>query len=82
MMKAMGEARSQDASSLREKILAYVAACSVTETLEPPIKPGAKKSDTRGWNHPMLARLLVPIQHLEQFDLDPQGYVFIIAPDL
>ena len=75
MMKAMGEARSQDASSLREKILAYVAACSTTGTLEPPIKPGARKCDTRGWNYPMLARLLVPIQFLEQFDDDPEEYV-------
>jgi hypothetical protein len=32
------------------------------------------KADVRGFNHPMIARLLCPIDYLDSFDEDPEGY--------
>ncbi|PPQ87205.1 hypothetical protein CVT25_014179, partial [Psilocybe cyanescens] len=37
----------------------------------PEISAKLKKSETRGFKHPVLARLLCPIKHLEDFDANP-----------
>ncbi|KAF5337566.1 hypothetical protein D9757_015284 [Collybiopsis confluens] len=61
---------SQDVRSLKERILDYVED-TLDEEMYPRIKRGAKKSHTRGFWHPQLARLLVPATMLEKFQADP-----------
>ena len=74
MTSALGAARSDDISSLREVALVYVGTHSPQGRLEPPIKSKSAKSDTRGWKHKGLARYLCPIQYLDAFDKDPEGF--------
>jgi hypothetical protein len=42
--------------------------------LKPPISASRPKADVRGFNHPMIARLLCPVDYLSSFDDDPKGY--------
>jgi hypothetical protein len=74
MTSALGAARSDDISSLREVALVYVGTHSPQGRLEPPIKSKSAKSETRGWKHKGLARYLCPIQYLDAFDKDPEGF--------
>jgi hypothetical protein len=76
MNAAAGAARSEDISSLKEVILGYAAVHSPEGELRPQINPSSSKSDTRGFNHLMLARLLCPIQYLDQFDENPERCVY------
>jgi hypothetical protein len=83
MNAAAGAARSEDISSLKEAILSYAAVHSPEGELKPQINLSSSKSDTRGFNHPMLARLLCPIQYLDQFDENPKQFVsLMLIPDL
>jgi hypothetical protein len=77
MNTAAGAARSEDISSLKEPILTYAAVHSPTGEIQLQIKSSSSKADTRGWNHPLTARLMCPIQYLEQFDDDPKQYVLL-----
>jgi hypothetical protein len=70
MTRAAGNARSDDCGSLRDDGLAYVALEMAEKTLQPPIAVKNMKAGTRGFKHPMLGRLLCPIKHLAEFDLD------------
>ncbi|KAJ7580198.1 hypothetical protein C8J56DRAFT_1058508 [Mycena floridula] len=56
--EAASTARSNDANGLKHN-LNYVLVSPTTEALMPPIPKSTSKSD-RGFNHPMLAKLLVP----------------------
>jgi hypothetical protein len=63
-------ARSDDSNSLLSDGLEYVSArCG---PLDPAIPARQPKADVRGFNHPILARLLCPIDFLESFDEDPE----------
>lgn len=42
--------------------------------LIPPISASRPKADVRGFNHPMIARLLCPIDYIALFDEDPEEY--------
>ena len=79
MNAAAGAARSEDISSLKEAILSYAAVHSPEGVLRPQINSSSSKSDTRGFNHPMLARLLCPIQYLAQFDENLEQYVSLTS---
>lgn len=70
MTKALGSARSDDASSLKEAGLAYIALDTPGLRIEPIIPPKASKSE-RGFTHPVLARLLCPMRLVSDFDTDP-----------
>lgn len=41
--------------------------------LDPPILAGAPKALVRGFKHPMTARLLLPVQSLDEFDADEEA---------
>ena len=75
MTQAVGSARSDDISSLRTDGLAYIAVDLPTKVIDPPIQPKAPKAATRGFNHPVLGRLLCPIKHLKDFDNPEKGYI-------
>lgn len=76
MSKAMGSARSDDCSSLRDTGLSYIAMDLPTRRLEPHIPPHADKGSHRGFQHPDLARLLCPMRMLSEFDANPAEYFF------
>lgn len=71
MTKASGSARSDDCGSLRETGLAYVALGCPNKQLSPAIPPKVDKGSHRGFKHPVLARLLCPIQFVAEFDANP-----------
>ena len=70
-------ARSDDSNSLVLDGLEYVN--EKYGPLEPPIPAKERKAKARGFNHPMIARLLCPIDYTASFEKDPKGYVIILA---
>ncbi|KAF8148267.1 hypothetical protein B0H34DRAFT_737596 [Crassisporium funariophilum] len=72
--EAVTAARGADISSLREAGLEYVALEEANEILLPKIRHGADKKTTRGYNHPVLARLLCPVKYLPEFDAEPEEF--------
>jgi hypothetical protein len=73
MASSLGIARSDDIRRLREHGLDYVASTQPENDLIPDIPPNSPKQTYRGWNHPVLAELLCPVEHLETFRADPAG---------
>lgn len=73
MTSAISAARSDDCGSLKDIGLTYAALEAGMITLVPSITPRTSKSATRGWNHPVLGRLLCPAKYLTEFDEDPEG---------
>lgn len=69
-MVALSAARSEDSKSLKAAGLNYVAMDAPGKQLDPPIL-STDKSSHRGFKHPMLGRLLCPVQFLKDFDKDP-----------
>ena len=68
MTRALGNARSDDCGSLHKAGLSHVALDMMTHTLQPPIPVGTLKAEKRGFKHPVLGRLLCPIEHVSEFD--------------
>ena len=61
---------SDNSNSLLSDGLEYVSMkCGPLDTAVLPWQP---KADVRGFNHPMLAQLLCPVDFLESFDEDPE----------
>ncbi|KAH9953253.1 hypothetical protein BGW80DRAFT_1468721 [Lactifluus volemus] len=71
MSKSLGFSRSDDIRILREDGLDYVASTQPNNDLMPDIPPYSSKPTYRGWNHPVLAELLCPVEHLENFRAHP-----------
>ncbi|KAH9953508.1 hypothetical protein BGW80DRAFT_1468521 [Lactifluus volemus] len=67
MTTSLGFARSDDIRILREDGLDYVATTQPNNDLMPDIPPHSSKPTYRGWNHPVLAELLCPVEHLDKF---------------
>ncbi|KAH9480134.1 hypothetical protein JR316_0006731 [Psilocybe cubensis] len=72
MITAAGTARSNDISSLKKDVLTYAALCLPEGRLDPPINPNDSKKATRGFKHPQLGTLLVPVASFEQYKTDPE----------
>ena len=64
-------ARQEDTGSLKHDIIQYLMAEPSRQTVNPPITKNDEKS-RRGFNHPVTARLLCPIQRIPKFDRDPR----------
>ncbi|KAH9972366.1 hypothetical protein BGW80DRAFT_1459971 [Lactifluus volemus] len=75
MTSSLGFARSDDIRILREDGLDYVAATQPTNDLMPDVPPHSSKPTYRGWNHPVLAELLCPVEHLENFRAHPTATI-------
>ncbi|KAH9952575.1 hypothetical protein BGW80DRAFT_1260080 [Lactifluus volemus] len=71
MTTSLGFARSDDIRILREDGLDYVATTQPNNDLMPDIPPHSSKPTYRGWNHPVLAELLCPVEHLDKFRAHP-----------
>lgn len=73
MNVSLSVARSDDIKSLRELGLSYVTSLQPDKTLVPNIPPNSSKQEHRGWKHPVLARLLCPIEYFTAYEADPVG---------
>lgn len=62
-----------DIASLRDKGIHYVELEQPNQDLMPKLHVSASKSTSRGHHHPVLSRLLCPVEHLKDFDADPEG---------
>lgn len=71
MNKAVTSARSDDISSLKRDGLGYIALDLPGGAIVPIIPAKASKS-VRGFNHPVLGRLLCPLRYLAAFEADPE----------
>jgi hypothetical protein len=71
MVDAAKGARSDDTGGLKMKVVLYIAFNPKQDPCIPPITNKKSKSD-RGFNHPMIARLLCPRRLLDQYDMDPE----------
>ena len=54
-------------------LASYVALETPGGELVPKIPANATKCESRGFYHPILARLLCPVKWLSDFDADPKG---------
>jgi hypothetical protein len=71
MVDAAKGARSDDTGGLKMKAVLYIPLKPKLDTCIPPITNEKSKSD-RGFNHPMISRLLCPRKLLDQYDTDPE----------
>jgi hypothetical protein len=78
MTKKVSDARSDDCGSLRQAILGYVTAHLKAPIF--PMIPSNSKTGIRGFNHPIFARLLCPIELLEDFNSNPTTCVLYHTP--
>jgi hypothetical protein len=72
LTEAANGARSDDIGSLVHDGLEYIALDLPSKVLEPRIPIKQKKDISRGFKHPVLARLLCPVKYLANFDADPK----------
>jgi len=70
MTAALGGARSDDCSSLKEAGLAYAALEIGQQILTPHVAFKTSKDACRGFHHPQLGRLLCPAKYLIDFDIN------------
>ncbi|KAH8834402.1 hypothetical protein DL96DRAFT_1580425 [Flagelloscypha sp. PMI_526] len=63
-----------DRGHLRHDILSYLPKDLLHGTLKPQISLFQRTKADRGFNHPQIARLLVPIKDLVVFDSNPNAY--------
>ncbi|KAF8835088.1 hypothetical protein BDN67DRAFT_984860 [Paxillus ammoniavirescens] len=79
MVTAAYGGRTDDTGSLKYNGLIYMLKDPIKDKIEPPIPKthNGSKAD-RGWNHGTIARLLCPMQDVEDFDADPQAYMDLV----
>ena len=68
---AAAAARGDDIASLNIHGLKYIALEQPGKQLVPDIAPDSDKTGSRGYNHPVISRLLCPASLLQEFDADP-----------
>lgn len=70
------EARSSDTGKLKHDGITYIPRNPGTDVIQPPITKKMSKAD-RGFNHPVIARLLVPRHMRDEFDEVDSTYAYI-----
>ncbi|KAH0827005.1 hypothetical protein J3R83DRAFT_4671 [Lanmaoa asiatica] len=73
MKKVITSVRSDDCARLKERIGRYVPVNPAKDVISPPIHDGQSSRSHLGFNHPVLARFLCPIEHVKAYDVDPDG---------
>ncbi|KAG6369482.1 hypothetical protein JVT61DRAFT_14375 [Boletus reticuloceps] len=73
MKRVITSVRSDDCARLKERIGRYVPANPAKDIVSPPIHDGQTSRSHLGFNHPVLARFLCPIEHAKDYDEDPDG---------
>ena len=69
--------RSIDATSLRRYIGQYLSPDPRKAGLDPPIVSGSGRAEM-GLKHPVLARMLCPVEKLDEYDNDPVEWVICL----
>jgi hypothetical protein len=72
MKRVITCARSDDSARLKERIGRYVSTHGDGVVL-PPILTTSKSQSHLGFAHPIIARFLCPIDHIEAFAMDPKS---------
>jgi hypothetical protein len=75
---AANRARQEDSASLKSKILEYILPDPNSDTLEPAL-PGSSGKSSRGFNHPITAYHLCPIDWMGDYK-DHIEYVLLAFP--
>lgn len=63
------EVRTGDTGTLKHGIVALLPKNLTTDVVMPPLPKSLSKAN-RGYNHPQIARMLCPRDHLADFDSD------------
>ncbi|KAL0059560.1 hypothetical protein AAF712_013705 [Marasmius tenuissimus] len=71
---ARKEARTQDMRNLKEDDLKYLLNFLGQAMFDPPIDPKGPKGE-RGLEHDQVAQVMIPAEHVPQFDLDKKAYL-------
>lgn len=77
MNESAGDAVSQDIRKIKDVLITWIPSV-ISRELDPPIREGDKKSETRGFFHLDIAHLLVTPVLLAKFDEDPEAYLHSI----
>jgi len=64
--------RGADISSLHDKGIHYIELEQPNQELKPKLNISAQKSTACGHYHPVLLWLLCPVEHLKDFNADPE----------
>ena len=68
MIEAFGNARAQDTNSARYEVPTFVPLDPLVDVVQPPI---SRNKSARGFNHPVIGKLLCPLRLLPEFEADP-----------
>ena len=71
MTAAANRLRSDDSGHLNKNILNYILE-DPSDVLQPHIDSGTKKSQTRGYYHPQIGALIVPLKYYRRYMRDPE----------
>ncbi|KAN0093335.1 hypothetical protein V8E55_004119, partial [Tylopilus felleus] len=66
--------RSDDCARLKERVGHYVPANPGRDIISPPIHDVQSSRSHLGFNHPVLTQFLCPIEHVKDFNENPDGY--------
>ena len=68
MVEAFNNARSQDTNSARYELPTYVPLDPLVDVVQPPI---TSVKSARGFNHPVVGKLLCPLRLIPEYETDP-----------
>jgi hypothetical protein len=68
MVEAFGSARATDTNSSRYEVPTFVPLDPLVDVVQPPI---TKDKCSRGFNHPVVGKLLCPLRLLPEYEEDP-----------
>jgi len=68
MAEAFGKARAQDTNSARYDVPTFVPLDPLVDVVQPPI---TNDKSARGFNHPVVGKLLCPLRLLPEYEADP-----------
>jgi len=68
MVEASGSARAQDTNSARYAVPTFVPLDPLVDVVQPPI---TTNKSARGFNHPIVGKLLCPLRLLPEYEADP-----------
>jgi len=72
MVEAFGNARSQDTNSARYEVPTFVPLDPLMDVVQPPI---TNTKSARGFNHPIVGKLLCPLQLHQEYEADPMWVI-------
>jgi hypothetical protein len=68
MTEAFSNARAQDTNAARYDVPTFVPLDPLVDVVQPPI---TNDKSARGFNHPIVGKLLCPLRYLREYEADP-----------